>query len=74
MVELIVSPGSTGTAEPHIGVAEVGDGVERDVGHGLAEHRVEDEQVVHRLPLEAERAGELGVAVQRVAGPPVSAM
>ena len=54
-------------AEAHIGVTEVGDGVERDVGHGLAEHRVEDQQVVDRLARIAERAGELGVAVQRVA-------
>jgi hypothetical protein len=29
-----------------LGVAEIGDRVERDVRHGLAEHDVEDQQVV----------------------------
>src|SRR3546814_9242239 len=34
--------------EPTGGVAEVGDGVERDVRHGLAEHDVKHQQVVER--------------------------
>ena len=32
--------------EPAIGVAEIGDRIERDVGHGFAEHDMEGEQIV----------------------------
>ena len=34
--------------EAAIGIAEIGDGIERDVGHRLAEHDVEDQQIVDR--------------------------
>ncbi len=43
-----MSPGKTGLQEPAIGIAEIGDGVQRDVGHGLAEDDVEHQQVVER--------------------------
>ena len=45
-------------AEIAAGVAEIGDGIERDVRHGLAEHDVEDEQVVDRRARIADRLGE----------------
>ena len=53
--------------EAHVGVAEVGDRVERDVGHGLAEGDVEDEQVVDRAVAVARGARERLGAVQRIA-------
>ena len=40
--------GIDGLEEAHIGVAEIGDGVPRDVRHRLAEHDVEHEHVVDR--------------------------
>ena len=46
-------------AEATVRVTQVGDGVERDVRHRLAEHDVEHQQVVDRRPLEPERAREL---------------
>ena len=39
-------------------IAEIGDGVERDVGHGLAEHDVEDEPVVEGASRVPDRLGE----------------
>ena len=54
-------------AEAHVGVAQVRDCVQRDVGNGLPEDGVEDEQVIDGLALEAEGPGELGVTVERVA-------
>ena len=45
-------------AEPALGVAEIGERVEGDVRHGLAEHHVEGEQVVERALRVAEGAGE----------------
>ena len=59
--------GEDGRQEADIGVAEVGGGVEGDIGHGAAEDHVEDEHVVHDLALEAERARELAGAVERAA-------
>ena len=41
-----VSPRIDRLQEAAVGITEVGDSVERDVGHGLAEHHVKDEQVV----------------------------
>ena len=45
-------------AEPALGVAEIGDGVERDVRHGLAEDHVEDQQIVDRRTRIPDRLGE----------------
>ena len=45
-------------AEVTAGIAEIGDGIERDVGHGLAEHEVEDEEIVDRRARIADRLGE----------------
>ena len=44
--------------EPAIGVAEIGDRVERDVGHRLAEHDMEGEQIVDRACRIADGARE----------------
>ena len=44
--------------EPATGVAQIGDGVEGDVGHRLAEHDVENEQVVDRRMPVADRMRE----------------
>ena len=50
------------------GIAEVGDGVERDVGNRLAEDHVKGEHVVDRRPLQAQgRGGKLGRGVHREA-------
>ncbi len=38
-----------------VGIAEIGHGVERNVGHGLAEHDVEHQQVVDRAFRIADR-------------------
>ena len=53
--------------EAAIGVAEIGDGVERDVGHGLAEHDMEREQVVDWPCGVADRASEGFRALRREA-------
>ena len=45
-------------APAELGIAEIGDGIERDVRHGLADHDMEDQQVVERRARQAERAGE----------------
>ena len=45
---VIVSRANTGAQKLATGVAEVGDGVERDIRHGLAEHDVEHQEVVDR--------------------------
>ncbi len=47
-----------GLAEITAGIAEIGDGVERNVGHGLAEHDVEHQQIVDRRARIADRFGE----------------
>ena len=44
--------------EAAIGIAEIGDRIERDVRHGLAEHDVEDQQIVDRRARIADRLGE----------------
>ena len=44
--------------ELHAGVAEIGDRIERDVRHGLAEHDVEHQQIVDRRARIADRLGE----------------
>src|SRR5262249_43907026 len=44
--------------EAALGVAQVGDGIERDVRHGLAEHRMEHDQVVDRGARVADGARE----------------
>ncbi len=44
--------------EAPIGIAEIGDGIERNVRHRLAEDDVKDEQVVDRRRGIADRAGE----------------
>ena len=41
-----------------IGIAEIGDGVERNVRHGLAEHDMEHQQIVDRAAGIADRMGE----------------
>ena len=51
--------------EPDVGVAQIGRRIEGDVRYRAPEHDVEDQHVVHRRPLEAERPGELGGAVER---------
>ena len=43
-----VSPGIDRLQETAFGIAEIGDRIERDVRHGLAEHDVENEQIVDR--------------------------
>ena len=50
------------------GIAEVGDGVERDVGDGLAEDQVEGGEIVERRGGEARGAGELVGGIERMAG------
>src|ERR1700685_3536581 len=45
-------------AEATIGVAEIGDRIERYVGDGLAEHDMEDQQIVDRRPRITESLGE----------------
>src|SRR6266511_1808530 len=40
------------------GIAEIGDRIERDVGYGLAEHDVKNEQVIDRRERIADRARE----------------
>ena len=44
--------------EAPVGVAEIGHGVERDVGHGLAEDQVEGQQVLDRRSRQAVRPCE----------------
>ena len=58
-----------GLEEAAVGVAEIGDGVERDVRHRLAEHDVEGEQVVDRARRIADRPGEGLGALRREARP-----
>ena len=53
--------------EAAVGVAEIGDRIERDVRHGLAEHDVEDQQVVDRRARIADRIGERVGGLQREA-------
>ena len=53
--------------EPAIGVAEIGDRVERDVGDGLAEHDMEGEQIVDRACGIADGAREGLRALRREA-------
>ncbi len=53
--------------EPAIGVAEVGHGVQRYVGHGLAEHDMEGEQIVDRALRVADGAREGFRALRREA-------
>ena len=43
-------------APAKFGIAEVGDRVQRDVGHGLADHDMEHHQIVERRARQAERA------------------
>ena len=50
--------GIDGFEEAAIGIAEIGHGVERDIGHGLAEHHVENQQIVERRARIADSAGE----------------
>ena len=45
-------------AKAAAGIAQIGNGIERHVGHGLAEHHVEGGQIVQRRLGQAERAGE----------------
>ena len=54
----IVSPGIDQAQEAPVGVAEIGHGVERDVGHGLAEHEMECQQVLDRRRRQAVRPCE----------------
>ena len=56
-------------AEIAAGIAEIGDGVERHVGHGLAEHDVKDQQIVDRRARIADRLGELVRRLHREARP-----
>ena len=51
-------PGIDRSAEITTGVAEIGDGIERDVGDGLAEHDVKHEQIVDRRARIADGFGE----------------
>ena len=53
--------------EPAIGVAEIGDRVQRDVGHRLAEHDMEGEQIVDRACRVADGASEGFRALRREA-------
>ena len=53
---------------PEGGVAEIGDGVERDIRHGLAEHDVKDEEVVHGRTRIADRPREHVRRLHREAG------
>ena len=54
--------------EAAVGVAEIGDRVERDVGHRLAEHDMKGEQIVDRACGIADGAGEgLGALRRRSA-------
>src|SRR3546814_86249 len=54
--------------EAAVGIAEVGDRVQRDIRHRLAEHHVEGEQVVHRRRRQAAGPGENFRRLQREAG------
>ena len=54
-------------AEAAVGIAEVGDGVARDVGHGAAEHQVKGQQILERRPRQPGHAGERFRAVDREA-------
>src|SRR3974390_2098775 len=40
------------------GVAKIGDGIERDVGHGLAEHHVKHQEIVDRRTRITDRGCE----------------
>ena len=50
------------------GIAEVGDGVEADVGHGLAEDGVKRDQIVERCCWKAGGTGKFIGGIERVAG------
>ena len=54
-------------AEEALGVAQVGHGVQRDVGDGLAEDQVEDQEVVQGSRRQAQALGEAVGALQREA-------
>ena len=56
-------------AEIAAGIAEIGDGVERDVGDGLAEHDVKHQEIVDRRARIADRLGELVRRLHRKARP-----
>src|SRR5208282_2314163 len=47
-----------GTAEIATGIAEIGDGIERNVGHGLAEHDVKDKEIVDGRARVTDRLGK----------------
>ena len=49
--------GIDGLQKPAVGVAEIGDRVQRDVGHRLAEHDVEGEQIVDRACRDSRSRG-----------------
>ena len=51
------------SAEPAIGIAEVGDGVERHVRHAASERQVEGQQIVERRPRQSGHARERRRAV-----------
>jgi len=51
-----------------LGVAKIGDGIERDVGHGLAEDGMEGDEVVKRGRRQAAGAGKFIRGEKRVAG------
>ncbi len=44
--------------ETELGIAEIGDGIARNIGNGLADHHVEHEQIVDRRLRVADRFGE----------------
>jgi hypothetical protein len=55
------------------GVAEVGDGIERDVGHRLAKDHVEGQQIIHRGARKGQAVRE-GVGRGQAKREPVSAV
>src|SRR3546814_8813742 len=63
-----LSPSPTLCRVAAVGIAEVGDRVQRDIRHRLAEHHVEGEQVVHRRRRQAAGLGENFRRLQREAG------
>ena len=51
--------GINGCEKSAIGVAQIRDRIERYVGHGLAEHDMDDEKIIDRCPRIAGSTGEL---------------